>query len=164
IWEYQADFQHPIVDIMKGAVDSFVGEDIELLNRLLSQHSGHNARRSDANLANDAYRCLGMMVHGGVEFNEDLLESYKLTKGNRRYELALDGPEVTRMQSFMEEMESFRAETWLHYAIPRRGSKKVIGKGKKKSKVEQKMNPEVASTMVLSSVKTGTREAEMENR
>ena len=41
LWEYQADFQHPVVDIMKEAVDSFIGEDIELLNRLLSQHSKH---------------------------------------------------------------------------------------------------------------------------
>jgi len=63
LWEYQAEFQHPVVDIMKEAVDSFIGEDIELLNRLLSQHSKHNARRSDATLANEAYRCLGMMVH-----------------------------------------------------------------------------------------------------
>ena len=41
IWEYQADFQHPIVDVMKGAVESFIGEDIELVNRLLAQHSKH---------------------------------------------------------------------------------------------------------------------------
>ena len=69
IWEYQADFQHPIVDVMKGAVESFIGEDIELVNRLLAQHSKHNSRRGDAKLADEAYRCLGMMVHDGMEFN-----------------------------------------------------------------------------------------------
>jgi len=165
IWEYQSDFQHPVVDIMKGAVDSFIGEDIELLNRLLAQHSKHNARRSDATMANDAYRCLGMMVHDGVEFNDDLLESYKLTKGNRRYELKIDGPEVAHMQTFLEETyEAFRAETWLHYAIPRQGAKKTVGKGKNRRRVEQKMDPDVACSMVLSSAKFGTRDDEIQTR
>src|SRR6185503_1351560 len=91
MWEYQAEFKHPIVDIMKESVESFIGEDIELVNRLLAQHCKHNSRRSDARLADDAYRCLGMMVHDGMEFNNDLLKSRKLTKGNRRYNLKLNG-------------------------------------------------------------------------
>ena len=158
IWEYQAEFKHPVVDIMKGAIDSFIGEDIELLNRLLSQHSKHNARRSDAYLANEAYRCLGMMIHDGVEFNQDLLESRKLTKGNRRYELEIEGPEMTRMREFLEETyESFRAETWTHYAIPRRPTTKRVGKGQEAHTVERRMNVKIASSMHLSSQKTGTK-------
>src|SRR4051794_22300851 len=44
-------------EIMKGVVDRFIGEDIELL---VLQNTKHNARRSDATMANDAYRCLGI--------------------------------------------------------------------------------------------------------
>ena len=77
IWEYQADFQHPIVDVMRRSVESFIGEDIELLNRLLAQHCKHDSRRGNAKMADEAYRCLGMMVHG-MEFNNDLLKSKKL--------------------------------------------------------------------------------------
>ena len=56
IWEYQAEFKHPIVDIMKESVESFIGEDIELVN--LAQHCKHKSRRSDARLADEAYNAL----------------------------------------------------------------------------------------------------------
>src|SRR5690242_2791637 len=92
LWEYQATFEHPLINIMKGALDSFVGEDIELLNRLLAHHAVRNSRRSDARLLN----------HDGVEFNSDLLNSRSFVKGNRRYNLKLDGPEMKCMRNFMK--------------------------------------------------------------
>ena len=98
-----------------------------------------------------------MMVHDGVEFNEDLLESYKLTKGNRRYEIEIDGPEMIRMREFLEATyESFRAETWTHYAIQRNSWKGKEGRSK--------MNTQVASAMILSSAKSGTQSQELETR
>ena len=161
MWEYQAEFKHPIVDIMKESVESFIGEDIELVNRLLAQHCKHNSRRSDARLADDAYRCLGMMVHDGMEFNNDLLKSRKLTKGNRRYNLKLNGPEVKRMRSYIEAVyDTFANGEWKHYAIPKKGVRK---RGKKGSRATvQPMDPNDHTTMVFSSMKTGTEEAEAE--
>ena len=37
-----------------------------------------------------------------MEFNNDLLKSRKLTKGNRRYNLRVDGPEVKLIRSFLK--------------------------------------------------------------
>src|SRR6185295_5743190 len=121
IWEYQPEFQHPIVDVLRRSVESFIGEDIELMNRLLAQHCKHNSRRSDSKLADEAYKCLGMMVHDGMEAHSDLLLSRKLTKGNQRYNLKLDGPEVKQMRKFLKRTyESFANGDWKHYAIPRK--------------------------------------------
>jgi len=49
LWEYQAQFKHPVIDVLNRSVTSFVGEDIELFNRLLSQHS--QPTRDEVNLS-----------------------------------------------------------------------------------------------------------------
>ena len=81
IWEYQEQMQHPVIEILKSSIGSFVGEDIELFNRLLSQHSKHTSRRAESELLNSAYQSLGYLVHSGMDFNEDLLESKSFLKG-----------------------------------------------------------------------------------
>ena len=75
LWEYQKRFRHPILEILNQSVDSFVGEDIELCNRLLAHHTKHDSRRGDAEALNTAYRTLGFLVHNGMEFMNDLLDS-----------------------------------------------------------------------------------------
>ena len=113
------NFKH-VATILRRSVESFIGEDIELMNRLLAQHCKHNSRRSDSKLDDEAYKCLGMMVHDGMEAHSDLLLSRKLTKGNQRYNLKLDGPEVKRMRKFLKRTyESFANGEWKHYATRR---------------------------------------------
>src|SRR5690349_9011018 len=82
LWAYQTKVQHPVMDILNASPRSFVGEDIELFNRLLSHNSQHDSRRSDSFLLDEAYRKLGVKVHSGFAFNGDLLECNKFLKGN----------------------------------------------------------------------------------
>jgi len=141
LWEFQAHHQHPIVDILRSSVESF---------------SKHNSRRSDSRLADEAYKCLRMMVHDGMEAHSDLLLSRKLTKGNQRYNLKLDGPEVKRMRKFLKQTyESFSNDEWEHYVIPRRSLRA------KKGERAPLLDTDDWTTMVLSSrKKTGTMSAE----
>jgi len=115
----------------------------------------HNSRRGDAKLADEAYRCLGMMVHDGMEFNNDLLNYRKLTKGNRRYNLKINGPEVNRMRSFLKATyEGFLNGEWTHYAIPRTGVRTRNQHDEDASVLPMDINDH--KTMRLSSQKTGT--------
>jgi len=98
LWEYQNQMQHPSIDIIEASVSSFVGEDIELFNRLLSQHSKNNSRRTDADLLNTAYQRLGALVHSGLQFNQDLLDNKMFLKGNRRYKVDLEGEVAERIR------------------------------------------------------------------
>ena len=93
VWTYQEDVQHPMINILQSSISSFVGEDIELFNRLLSQHSKHNSRRTDANLLNKAYQSLGYLVYSGMDFYQDLLDDKSFLKGNRRYHVETDSNE-----------------------------------------------------------------------
>ncbi len=70
LWEYQTHFGHPMMEIIKGSVSSFVGEDVELFNRLLCQKTQHSRRGEP----NEAYQTLGVLVQNGMEFIQDLLD------------------------------------------------------------------------------------------
>lgn len=128
MWEYQEQMQHPVIPILKSSVASFVGEDIELFNRLLSQHSKHNSRRAEADLLNSAYQSLGYLVHSGMEFNDDLLESKSFLKGNRRYKVDLEGAETDAVRSFLENLAlMFETKHYLHYYIPHKPRLNRVG-------------------------------------
>ena len=138
---------------------SFIGEDIELFNHLLAQHSQHDSRRSDAASLDEAYRCLGLFVHSGVSFNEELLECNKFVKGSRRYNLKLDGPEIAKTREFLEKLFlDFANNNFKHYSIPREGLKgRVDGESKT---LPMKRND--YRTMRFRSNNTGTKDSEVE--
>jgi hypothetical protein len=122
-----------VIDILNHSFSTFVGEDIELFNRLLSQHSKHNSRRSDVPLLNKAYQLLGCVVHSGMEFTHDLLEEKKFLKGNRRYTLTEDSKEIGIVRAFLEKLYTdFKSGDFKHYFIPRKAVKtpdSKLGKG-----------------------------------
>jgi hypothetical protein len=129
MWEYQEQMQHPIINILRSSVGSFIGEDIELFNRLLSQHSKHNSRRAEPELLNQAYQSLGYMVHSGMDFNQDLLDDKSFLKGNRRYKADVAGPEAAIIRKFVKEMYSdFESGEFLHYHIPHKPKATKVGK------------------------------------
>lgn len=159
IWEYQTKLEHPVMDILNASPRTFVGEDIELFNRLLSQHSQHDSRRSAATLLDQAYRKLGYIVHSGMTFNAELLLTSQFTKGNRRYQLEVDGPEVGRARDFLAKMfTSFANKTFLHYEIPREGLKQKL----EGVTTVLPMDIKNCSTYKLSSANTGSQETELE--
>ena len=119
MWEYQEQMQHPVIQIIKGSVGSFVGEDIELFNRLLAQHSKHNSRRAEPDLLDKAYKSLGYLVHSGMEFNKDLMDSKSFLKGNRRYKVDVNGEEAKKIRTFLKDLYlGIDSGEYLHYAIP----------------------------------------------
>lgn len=125
IWAYQTKTDHPMMDVLNASPRTFVGEDIELFNRLLSQHSQHDSRRSEATLLDHSYRKLGYIVHSGMTFNAELVNSTQFLKGNRRYCLDVDGPEVDRARGFFGKLfTSFANNAYYHYEIPREPLKK----------------------------------------
>ncbi len=128
IWEYQEQMQHPIIEILKRSIGSFVGEDIELFNRLLSQHSKHSSRRAESELLNKAYQSLGYLVHSGMDFNNDLLDSKSFLKGNRRYQVDLESKEADAVRDFLKNLYSdFESGLYLHYEIPHKPKCKRVG-------------------------------------
>ena len=119
LWEYQNQMQHPSIDIIEASVGSFVGEDIELFNRLLSQHSKNNSRRTDAELLNTAYQKLGSLVHSGLEFNQDLLDNKMFLKGNRRYKVDMEGEVAKTINKFLKDLYTdLKTGNYKHYKIP----------------------------------------------
>lgn len=127
LWEYQSEFEHPIIDILKGSVGSFVGEDIELFNRLLAQHSRHDSRRGQAEQLDVAYRTLGLMVHNGINFNAELLECGKFLKGNRRYIITDDSEAVQKTRQFLSNLYlEFANEQFQHYYLRREPHKRSV--------------------------------------
>ena len=162
MWHYQQDVQHPALDVVRHSTDSFVGEDIELLNRLLSHHSKDNSRRSDPSLLNDAYQSLGYLVHSGMELNQDLLDSPRFIKGNRRYIVRSDSKEMKVFKVFMQTMyDDFKSGNYLHYSIPRtQAARKNL-----QNKWERvAINVKDYRTMKLLTAKTATRGSERKKR
>ena len=108
-----------MIEILKSSIGSFVGEDIELFNRLLSQHSKNNSRRAESELLNSAYQSLGYLVHAGMDFNEDLLESESFLKGNRRYKVDIGSKEGEVVRTFLNDLYlKFENGEYRHYYIP----------------------------------------------
>jgi hypothetical protein len=160
IWDYQEQMQHPIIQILKSSVASFVGEDIELFNRLLSQHSQHTSRRADSELLNKAYQSLGFLVHSGMDFNNDLLDSKSFLKGNRRYKVDIDSKEAEAVREFLKGLYTdFDSGEFLHYNIPHKPTLKRVDN--KWVKVPLNLND--YKTFKTLSKNTGTEEEEAPN-
>lgn len=157
LWEYQKLMHHPSIDIIRASVGSFVGEDIELFNRLLSQHSKSNSRRADPELLNTAYQSLGSIVHAGIDFNTDLLDNKLFLKGNRRYTVDMDGEVVETMRTFLKELyDDFLSGEFLHYEIPYKAKCRRVGGRWVKVKADVMDH----RTLTYKSKNTGTLEEE----
>ena len=160
VFEFQKQVQHPVINILGESVKSFVGEDIELFNRLLAQHSQHNSRRADSPLLNKAYRTLGLLVHTGMEFTEDLLGNKNFVKGNRRYKITDDELKVVR--KFLDTLYlDFESDRFKHYTIPRDYRAK---KGDEKKFEQPDVDINDYTTMKLKTCITSTRDDESMNR
>lgn len=160
VWEYQEQMQHPIIEILRSSIGSFVGEDIELFNRLLAQHSKHSSRRAESELLNKAYQSLGYLVHSGMDFNDDLLDSKSFLKGNRRYKVEIESKEGDAVRDFLKNLYmDLKSGEYLHYYIPHKPKLKRVGN--KWVKVPINLNDH--KTFRTLSQNTGTEEEEAPN-
>src|SRR3954454_22784831 len=82
LFNYWTAMEHPVITLLEKCPSVLVGDNIELLNRLLAQHSMRSSRRSDLDLLNSAYTHLGIMTHHGMAMQEDIKKSINLDKGN----------------------------------------------------------------------------------
>jgi hypothetical protein len=125
--QYYAVNNHPFLWMMQHSPATIVGENIELGNRLLSQHSATNSRRIDASLLSKAYSHLG-------------IASLNIIKGNRRYEYKDNDPRVAIAQDFLNQtLEDMENGTWQHYPFPEKKQPRVRRKGPKRVAVEEKV-------------------------
>src|SRR4051812_22053062 len=112
-------------------------------------------------MLDQAYRSLGMLVHNGRRFTSDLLESQKFLKGNRRYTLKLDGPEVARTRLFLGKLlNEFAEGGYKHYRFPKTG---LPVRGSEEKKFE-KIDLNDFRTMRFKSEKLGKLSEEVKNK
>jgi hypothetical protein len=135
-YHYWELYKHPFHELATKSPSSLIGEDIELGNRLLSQHCSRDSRRSDPTLLDNAYVQLGTMMHNGMAMHEDIKSVMQSIKGSRRYEIKPEDLRVERAVTFfntvLNEMEK---GTWKHYYYRRKGASKKKGDKKKTTKV-----------------------------
>jgi len=103
-YRYWELYKHPFHELATKSPASLVGEDIELGNRLLSQHCSRDSRRSDPTLLDSAYVQLGTMMHNGMAMHEDIGSVMKSIKGSRRYEIKPEDLRVERAVAFFNNV------------------------------------------------------------
>ena len=136
---YCAANNHPFLWMLKNSPATIVGENIELENRLLSQHSATNSRRIGCTLLTKAYCHLGILMHHNMALSEDLSASLNIIKGNRRYEYKENDPRVTKAEEFLNQtLKALEKRTWQHYPFPEAKKPRGRPKGQKKVVVEDK--------------------------
>ncbi len=121
---------------------TIVGENIELGNRLLAQHSSTNSRRIDGISLSQAYTHLGVLMHHNMAMSDDLTEAMNVMKGSRRYEYKPHDPRVKKAEVYLQTVvDDMKKGTWQHYPFP--PAKKKRGRPKR-SIVEREMAEEKA--------------------
>ncbi len=68
-WEHNG---HPVMKMLEQYPQMMSGENIELLNRLLAQHTERSSRRSEFQELDPTYKSLGMMLINGLRLSEDM--------------------------------------------------------------------------------------------
>ena len=104
LWGYWIHHHHPFHTLAKLSPSSLIGEDIELGNRLLSQHCSRDSRRTDPKLFGDAYAQLGILMHNGMSMNIDIGEMKKGLKGTRRHTISPDDFRVEEAERFLNSL------------------------------------------------------------
>lgn len=97
------------------------GENIELLNRLLAQHTERSSRRSEFQELEPTYRSLGMMLINGLTLSEDMSKVLSLKKGKSHFTFEEDDPRIdVAVQFFNRMLDDMESEVWRHYRYPRK--------------------------------------------
>src|SRR5690348_10586019 len=85
LFEYWEHNKHPAMNVLKNHPEILCGDNIEICNGLLGQHSASNSRRTDFRLLNPAYTSLGVLLRHGMAMQEDLEKNISLNKRSTRY-------------------------------------------------------------------------------
>ena len=109
-WEYHG---HPVMKMLEQYPHMMSGENIELLNGLLSQHTVQDSRRSELAILDPAYKNLGMMLQNGVLIQEDLGKVISLERGKGHFSFSDDDdPRITETtEIFMQVLDSMEEGT-----------------------------------------------------
>jgi hypothetical protein len=164
-YHYWELYKHPFHELATKSPSSLIGEDIELGNRLLSQHCSRDSRRSDPTLLSNAYVQLGTMMHNGMAMHDDIGNVMKSIKGSRRYEIKPEDLRVERAAAFFEKvLDEMEEDTWKHYYYKRKGSsKKKENKTKKKQVVVSDDDEESSSEDDSSDIEPEIRQYQSRN-
>src|SRR5689334_14471699 len=94
LFEYWEHNEHPAMKMFARSPEILCGDNIELCNRLLSQHSSDNSRRSNFDLLAKAFPHLGILLHHGMAMQEDLHKTISLHKDTTRYTFKNPDPRI----------------------------------------------------------------------
>lgn len=127
--EFYVEMNHPYLNLFVHYAEFLNGEEIELGNRLLSQTTKSDSRRSNAEALNNTYQGIGMMLQSGMELHLELDDIKPFSKGPRRYNFKEDDPTLKKTGAFILTMiEQMILGTWKHYYIPLRISQRTLKK------------------------------------
>ncbi len=127
--EYYVETNHPFLNFFVHYAEFLNGEEIELGNRLLSQTTKSDSRRSDAEVLSHTYQGIGMMLHSGMELHLELDELKPFSKGSRRYTFRDNDPTIAMTCKFIHKMsEEMILGSWQHYFMPFKASKAKLKK------------------------------------
>jgi hypothetical protein len=116
---YYKEYNHPMLHLVLNHTEALMGEDIEIFNRVLGQHTHYDSRRGQAGNLDYAYKLMGLLVHLGIEFEGEGAPVFNITKGNRRYRFANHDDVVELAKKFLSEtLDGMKQETWEHYKFP----------------------------------------------
>lgn len=144
--EYYVASNHPFLKFFVHYAEFLNGEEIELGNRLLSQTTKSDSRRSNADALNHTYQGIGMMIHSGMELHLELDKLKPFSKGSRRYNFKENDPAIQLTSKFITTMkEKMILGTWKHYYMPFKTSKSTL---KKMNLKEADLNNHKSYTLV----------------
>lgn len=127
--EYYVATNHPFLNFFAHYAEFLNGEEIELGNRLLSQTTKSDSRRSDAEVLSHTYQGIGMMLHSGMELHLELDELKPFSKGSRRYIFKDNDPAIAMTCQYIRKMsEQMILGSWQHYFMPFKTSKAKLKK------------------------------------
>ena len=92
-WEHNG---HPVMRMLQQYPHMMSGENIELLNRLLAQHTVRSSRRSEFELLNPTYKSLGIMLLNGLVLSPDFEKVVSLKKGRSHFTFSENDPKIQR--------------------------------------------------------------------
>lgn len=158
--EYYMENNHPYLNLFAHYAEFLNGEEIELGNRLLSQTTKSDSRRSNAEALNNTYQGIGMMLQSGMELHVEIDEIKPFSKGSRRYHFKDDDPIFQKITLFVRTMsEQMILGTWKHYFMPFRISQRTL---KKLNLTEPDINNHMSYT--LQAKDTGSAKVEIKRK
>lgn len=158
--EYYVALKHPFLKFFVYYAEFLNGEEIELGNRLLSQTTKSDSRRSDPEILSHTYQGIGMMLQSGMELHLELDELKPFSKGSRRYNFKENDPAIAMTCQFIHKMsEQMIIGSWQHYFMPFKTSKAKL---KKMNLKEPDLNNHKSYT--LTALNTGDYDTESKRK